>query len=192
MNAKKILFLFSLMVMISFCANPANAQDQEAMQKWMDYMTPGEPHKAMEKLAGDNWKYVNKLWMTPGQEPMVSEGTAKINMIMSGRYMQMNPTGSVMGMPFEGLGTYGYDNSTKKYAATWVDNFGTGIMTLEGTADVTGKIITYTGSMLDPMTGKSVQVREVITIYDDNKFVMEMYDTKDGVENRTMEMTATR
>ena len=180
------------MILISFCANPSNAQDQDAMQRWMEYMTPGEPHKAMGKLAGDNWKYINKLWMTPGQDPMVSEGTAKIEMLLGGRYMHMNPKGSVMGMPFEGIGTYAYDNSTKKHIATWIDNFGTGIMTLEGTADASGKVITYTGSMVDPMTGKMVGVREVITLHDENKFVMEMYDTKDGVEAKTMEMTATR
>ena len=162
------------------------------MKKWMEYLTPGAEHSAMAKLAGDNWKYVNKLWMTPGQDPMVSEGTAKISMLMGGRYMQMKVDGMVMGMPFEGLATNAYDNSTKKYITTWIDNMGTGVMTLEGTMDAATKSISFTGSMVDPTTGKNVQVREVLRVESDNKFVMEMYDTKDGVENKTMEMTATR
>jgi len=189
---KKIIFLFSFLILISFSAASLKAQDQEAMKKWMDYMTPGSEHGAMGKLAGDNWKYLNKLWMTPGQDPMVSEGTAKIEMLMGGRYMQMKVNGMVMGMPFEGMAINAYDNSTKKYISTWIDNMGTGIMTLEGTMGADAKSITYTGSMVDPTTGNNVQVREVLRVDSDNKFVMEMYDTKDGVENKTMEMTATR
>jgi hypothetical protein len=189
---KKLVYLFSLMLMILFISSSSFAQsDQEAMQKWMAYMTPGEPHSSMAKMTGD-WTYTNKLWMTPGTEPMISTGTAKIEMLMGGRYMQMKVSGTVMGMPFEGQAINAYDNSTKKYISSWIDNMGTGIMTLEGLYDAATKSIVYTGSMIDPTTGNNVGVREVIRMDSDNQFTMEMYDTKDGVESKTMEMVSTR
>lgn len=188
---KKLVYLFSLLIIISLNSSASFAQDAEAMQKWMAYLTPGEPHAAMSKMAGE-WNYTNKLWMTHGAEPMLSTGTAKIEMLMGGRYMQMRVSGTIMGMPFEGQAINGYDNSTQKYLTSWIDNMGTGMMNLEGSYDAATKSITYTGTMVDPVSGKSIAVKEIIRMDSDKQFTMEMYDTKDGVESRTMEMTATR
>jgi hypothetical protein len=188
---KKIIYIFSVLLLISLTASGLKAQDQDAMKKWMDYMTPGEEHKSMAKMTGD-WNYTNKLWMAPGTDPMVSNGTAKIEMLMGGRYMQMRVNGTVMGMPFEGQAINGYDNSSKKHLSSWIDNMGTGIMNLEGTYDAATKSITYTGSMIDPTTGNNVNVKEIIRMDSDNQFTMEMYDTKGGVEFKTMEMVSTR
>lgn len=188
---KKIIFIFSFLILISFTATILKAQDQDAMKKWMEYMTPGEQHIAMAKMAGD-WKYTSKMWMAPGQEPMTTEGKAKFEVLLGGRYVQMNVNGSIMGMPFEGIGVNGYDNASKKYVSSWIDNMGTSIMFLEGTMDPATNVLTYTGTMVDPMTGKNLQIRQTIKGETADKFIMEMYDTKEGVENKSMEIVYTR
>lgn len=186
---KKLIFIFSLFILTSFTASSLKAQDQDAMKKWMDYMTPGEKQNGLAKMTGD-WKYTSKIWMAPGQEPMSTEGTARYDMLLGNRYLQVKVNGNVMGMPFEGIGVTGYDNAAKMFQSSWIDNFGTGVLYMTGTMDDKG-VITLTGSMTDPMTGKATQERQVLRS-EGEKFIMEMYDTKDGVEHKSMEIIYTR
>jgi hypothetical protein len=46
-------------------------------------------------------------------------------------------------MPFEGRGTEAYDNITKQYVNTWIDNMGTGIMHSTGPCQDAGKKCPY-------------------------------------------------
>lgn len=178
-----------LLAAVSF--SNIKAQDQEAMQRWMEYSTPSDIHKMMAKSAGE-WKFTSKMWMDPKADPMSSDGTASFEMIYGGRYLQSKVKGSMMGMPFEGTALTGYNNATKKFFNTWIDNMGTGIMMTEGTADASG-LITLTGSMFDPMTGKNCMMRETWKNEGDNKMIMEMYSTKDGgAETKDMEIVYTR
>ena len=131
--------------------------------------------------------------MDPSQPMAEAKSTSVITSLMDGRYIQEESTGEMMGMPFHGLGVTGYDNVTKKFVSTWMDNMGTGIMMSEGTADAAGKVITFTGSMADPMTGKLKKYRMVTTVADDDHHVFEMY-IKDpaGKEYKSMEITYER
>jgi hypothetical protein len=98
----------------------------------------------------------------------------------------------MMGMPFEGRSTVGYDNARKVFQSTWVDNMGTGIMYLEGKYNDKDNLISFTGKAVDPGTGKEEKVREVFKFIDENTRMMEMYMTKDGKEFKNMEIKITR
>lgn len=99
----------------------------------------------------------------------------------------------MMGMPFEGTALTGYNNATKKYFTTWIDNMGTGLMTLEGTRDDKTGVITFYGSMFDPMAGKNCTMRQTMKIDSDNKMTMAMYSTTEGgTEKQDMEVVYTR
>jgi hypothetical protein len=116
-------------------------------------------------------------------------------MIMDGRYQQANHSGNMMGMPFEGQSTLGYDNNSKQFISTWIDNAGTGIMVLKGTWDPGSKSMTLTGKMIDPVSGtnRETDIREVFKVVDDNTQTMEMYcPGMDGKEFKTMEIKYTR
>jgi len=170
-------------------AGQPSAAEMEAFQK---SMTPGEQHKRMARMVGD-WTFTNKMWMAPGQPPAESGGTMHAEALMGGRYIEHHWSGNFMGMPFEGRGTEGYDNVTKQYRSTWIDNMGTGIMTQTGTCDDGGKKCTYTGTMADPMTGKDTTTRSVITWVDNDTFTNEMYgNDPSGKEMKMMEITAKR
>lgn len=189
---KKAFYILSVLMLFVFTSSALKAQDQEMMKRWMEYSTPGDAHKNMAKITGE-WKFTSKMWMDANQPPMDGTGTAKFEMIYGGRYLQAKVSSSMMGMSFEGTSLSGYNNSTKKYFNTWIDNMGTGIMTSEGTLDPATGVITMTGSMFDPMSGKNCTTRETWKIENDNKMVMEMYSTKEGeTEKKDMEITYTR
>ncbi|MFB3904806.1 MAG: DUF1579 family protein [Acidobacteriota bacterium] len=77
-----------------------------------------------------------------------------------------------MGMPFEGLGLWAYDNIKKEYVSTWADSMSTGIMVSRG---------------------KTRKSREVLRIEDAGKFQAGMFETgPDGKKFKSMEMVYTR
>jgi hypothetical protein len=162
------------------------------MKNWEMCMTPGKEHAMLAKSNG-TWTTEVTTWMDPAKPPMTSKGTTVNKMILGGRYQESTNSGSMMGMPFEGKGTTGYDNAKKVFVSTWVDNMGTGIMTMEGPWDEASKSITMKGKSMDPMTMKEQDYKEIFKIIDDNTQMMEMYGPgPDGKENKMMEIKYTR
>lgn len=163
----------------------------EQMQDMMQAASPGEQHKHLARLVGD-WEFTNRFFM-PGQPPVESKGTMHAEPLMGGRYVEHHWKGDMMGMPFEGRGTDAYDNLAKQYLSSWIDNMGTGIMFQTGTCDAAGKSCTYVGDSMDPMSGKKVSIKSVITWVDNDTFRNEMYGPDPtGKEAKMMEITAKR
>ena len=170
-------------------APPAMTAEQKAMmEKMTKAATPGPQHELLKKLAGD-WNATVKMQMDPAQPAEVSQSTSTITTLMDGRYSQEVASGNMMGAPFSGMGITGYDNVIGKYVSTWIDNMGTGIMTSQGTADASGKVITWTGTMSDPATGKMAKARMVTTFTDVNHHTFEMYSTPPGAKKEMKTLT---
>lgn len=168
------------------------AQSEAEMKAWMEYMTPGDFHKELAKWDGE-WTGEITMWMAPGTPPQKSTSTCVNKMILGGRYQQATHTGSFGGMPFEGISTTAYDNARKMVVSTWIDNMGTGIMTMEGKWNAGTKVIDMKGKQTDPSTGNEMQVRETFTIIDNNTQKMEMFMTPaGGQEYKNMEIVFTR
>ena len=183
---------FSLLALVAISlSQPAHAQSSDDMKAMMAYSTPGENHKQLAKMAG-TWSATVTFWMPGSTTPMTSTATAVNEMIMGGRYLQSKNSGNMMGMPFEGMAVTGYDNAKKIFISTWIDNFGTGIMTMTGTWDDATKSIVFTGTEVDPASGKDYPVRQVMRNPDDNTQIMEMYATMGGKEVKTMEIKYVR
>lgn len=164
----------------------------DMMAEFMKAAAPGDHHKHIAQLEG-SWTMEVKHWMDPAQPPQTSTGTAERKLIMGGRCLVEEIKGDFGGMPFEGLALLGYDNQKQKYWGTWIDNFGTGLSTSEGTCDASGKKFEFTATMSNPMTGQTETRKETMTIVNANKNVLEMFATgPDGKEFREMEITFTR
>ncbi len=163
-----------------------------AMKNWEAYMTPGKPHKLMTSWNG-SWTTDITMWMAPGALPSKTTGTSENSMVLGNRYQVSRHKSKMMGMAFEGISTLAYDNAKKVFVSTWIDNMGTGIMTMEGAWNETAKMIDFKGKMVDPTIGKEVFVRETFHVIDDQTQVMEMYaNGPDGKEFKTMEIRFTR
>lgn len=183
--------ILAILLLVTAAATKVSAQTEAEMKAWMDYMTPGDVHKMLAASDGE-WNGAVTLWMAPGTEPSVSKSTAKNEMIMGGRYQLSKHSGETMGMPFEGMSLVGYDNAKKVFISTWIDNMGTGVMTLEGTWDAATKTITFKGKCVDPMSGKDINIRETFQFTDANTQKMEMFMVADGKESKTMSIIYTR
>jgi len=159
----------------------------EQMKVWTEYMTPGPMHEMMAKSVGD-WKTINRYWMDPSGDPMVTEGTAKTEMIMGGRYQTTKTSGTVMGMPMEGMSLIGYDNASGEFTEIWIDNLGTGTSVAKGTYDENTNSINMNGTMVDPMTKSEMKFKQVMKLLDDNHQIIEMYMDSNGQEVKSMEI----
>jgi hypothetical protein len=170
----------------------AAAPTEADLQAMMKAQEPGEAHRLLADLAG-KWKVASKVWMDPSQPPMTSEGTSESVVLFGGRFLEENFKGTMMGIPFQGRGTLGYDNKKQRYVGTWIDSMTTSIFTYTGNWDEPSKSLVCTGSMDDPMTGQPSSVRLVTRIVDKNTHVFEWYAPgPDGKEVKGMELTYTR
>ncbi|MBS1654401.1 MAG: DUF1579 domain-containing protein [Bacteroidetes bacterium] len=187
----KKITLTMLAVILTAGYSFLQAQSQEDAQKWMDYMTPASMQQMMAKWDGD-WNEEIKMWQTPGAPEQTMQATCTNKMILGGRYQEAKHEGNFMGMPFEGIGITGWDNARKIFVSSWIDNFGTGMMYMEGSWDADKKAMILKGKMTDPITGKQVDVRQVMTIIDDDTQLMEQYSMFQGKEFKSMEIKLSR
>lgn len=183
-----LLFLFLALLLVF----PGSAQqDIPDISAWIEYMTPGEMHKLMQNDVGE-WKTTMKFWTDPSVEPTISYGHAKMEMVLGGRYLKSTHTGHNPEMPMEGIGYQAYDNLTQEFISTWIDNMGTGILVSRGKYDPQTKTCTLYGSMVDPVMKKEVPFKEINRNINEDKMIMEMYATYDGVEVKNMEIILER
>ena len=170
---------------------PAGGPTAAEMEAWMKAATPGEPHRKLAELAGD-WEFKGQCWMAPGGEAMEHTGTAKFTTLFEGRYQLQEFSGNFMGMPMQGMGILGYDNTLKEYVGAWISSMSTSVMASKGTADASGAI-TLSGECVNPM-GEKETFREVMTIKDRDTIesVMFMKTPKHPEEFKFMELRYTR
>lgn len=194
MNVTRTLFL-PLLALTLAAASPTSAGEpsqEEMMQAYMQAAQPGQQHEYLAGKAG-TWNCTIRSWMDPGSEPMVSEGTEETRLILGGRFIESEFSGSMMGMPFEGRGVMGYDNAKQKYVGTWLDNMGTGIMSYEGDYDPQKNALVCHGSYMDPLT-KQVQNSTLVSReLGPDRSVFEMWGPgPDGQDVKWMEIEYAR
>ena len=164
---------------------------QAMMEEYKKLATPGEPHKLYESLAG-SWTTKTKEWMDPNKPPTESTGSVEMKMLLDGRFLQEEFTGSMMGQPYSAVGVHGYDNLRKKYVTTWIGTMSTGIFTMEGTASPDGKTITLKGRH-DELGGGYMTHRGVWKFPDRDTQTFEMFGAHNGgKETKMMEIAYTR
>lgn len=186
---KKIFLIFAIGV--TALSSKVIAQSDAEKNAWISYMMPGDMHKMLATQNGE-WDAEVSMWMQPGAPPTKSAAVAKNEMILGGRYQMSKNSGTMMGMPFEGMSVVGYDNVKKMFVSSWVDNFGTGMMYMEGTWDDKTKTITFKGKSTDPMMGKEQDVKEIFQIIDNNTQKMEMFMIMGDNEFKMMEINYKR
>ncbi|MEG0848217.1 DUF1579 domain-containing protein [Flavobacterium plurextorum] len=157
------------------------------MKAWAAYATPGNEHKLMADEVG-TWNCEMTFWYEPNGKPEKATSTANVKMILGGRYQEAIYIGTMMGQPFEGKSTLAYNNASKEFTSTFIDNMGTGMMVGFGKYDEKTKSIEFKGDMVNPMNGIKTPYREIYTIVDPKTRKMEMFDMKNGEEYKSMEI----
>lgn len=172
---------------------PEQPMDSAAVQAaWMAHSTPGDMHKMMADEEG-KWNCDMTFWMGPDAPPEKYTSGCEVKMILGGRYQKTVYSGDMGGMPFEGIGTLAFNNTTNEFTSTWIDNMGTGMMVLKGTYNGNTRTTTLTGTTIDPVTKNQRDVREIYDIVDEDTRKMQMFETpKGGEEYKMMEIVMTR
>ncbi len=172
---------------------PMTPEQKAQMEAWTKAMTPGKQHQELAAKVG-TWEGTVTMWEAPGAPPQVSQAHSERTMLLGGRVQNAHWTGTMMGMPFEGVGMTGYDNVSGKWWTTWSDNFGTGVMTSTGTCDPDPKKgCSYVGSFVDPISGKEKKENSKVSWPTPDQERMEMFDIgPDGKEFKMMEIATHR
>ena len=158
---------------------------------WPGYDTWAE----IDPLAATAGTYDLRItsWHEPGGPAVEDTGTATRAMVLGGRVLVEEVESSMMGMPFTGRGTTGFDNVSGKYWATWNDSMSTGIMVSEGTCDTANKTCSFTGSWNDALKKGPVTARMTTRWTSPTTEVFELYGPgKDGKEMKMMEILYTK
>lgn len=172
-------------------AAPLSAEAQASMDAWAKAISPGEHHAALEHAVG-LFEVKVSHWMNPGQPPQVTDGVSRNSWVLGRRFVEAKYEGMFMGAPLVGIGYTGYDNAAGKYIGWWADNMGTAFMNLVGVA-TPPDAFTFTVTSSDPMSGKSITFRQVLTIKGPDQHVIEVFSPgPDGKELRMMEAVYTR
>jgi hypothetical protein len=151
---------------------------------------PGPEHELLKQDVG-TWDATVEIF-EPGKPPAVSKGSETTSLV-GGFWAVSDFKSDLMGQPFEGRGTVGFDTNKKKYVSTWVDSMSTGFMTGEATYDPKTKTMTGFMEGFDPAQGKAVKMRETTEWKDADTKVFTMFMTgPDGKEVQTMKITYKR
>lgn len=161
------------------------------MAAYQKAATPGPEHRALDAFVG-TWKATVTSWMDPSAPPEVSTGTMVNSWILDGHYLDQRFSGEMMGTPFQGIGTWGFDVAAGKYFGTWKDSMSTTLMLSYGGPSRDGKTFEMSGSFTDPMTGEPKVSEEVIRVEGPDRHVLDMYENRDGKRVKTMEIVYER
>lgn len=164
---------------------------QAEMEAWMKLAQPGEHHEHLAPFVG-KWKGAVEMWMEPAGEPIRNENMAEVSWIMSGRFLVWEQTGDFGGMPWEGMAIEGYNNGDQRYESTWIDNFGTLMVSFEGTCSNNGKSRVMDSEFNDVVAGGTVQYKGVYTWIDEDHFTYEAFMDKGKGEFKNLKITYER
>lgn len=157
---------------------PLFAQEGQAMPK------PGAEHQLLAAKAGV-WDATLEMMGSPTK----STGVSTVTVACGGFWVVDDFKADMGGMPFHGHGATGYDPAKGKYVGSWIDSMTPSLMTLEGTMDKAGKVLTMSG-MAPGMDGKPVMHRMVTTQVDATTQTFEMFvPGPDGKDMKVMTIT---
>lgn len=149
----------------------------------------GPQYVQLAMLSGQ-WTVRQSMWTDPKAPPVVDHGTATYAMVLGGRHLRQNLR-IASSKPFEGLGYIGYDDANGKYYSSWMDTNFSGMILAHGDYDAANRTYTFTGKMANK-GGTPVPVREVMRIADNDHFVYEYYETRNGKEALAVSLQYTR
>lgn len=145
--------------------------DQAQMAEMMKMTQPGPIHEKLANLVGE-WKVESTLEL-PGMEPQTTEGDARFELILGGRFLCETGSGSINGFDVEHHRIWGYNNGSKKFEAIWLYTMSTAFLKFSGTTDDDCKTIDWVANVDNEMGIK--QEFKIHTVFvDDNNFTVSL------------------
>ncbi len=149
-------------------------------------------HKFLQEYDG-TWYGEVIMYQSDGDIAVQYTGMANSEMIMDGRYQVTMLTAEILGQPMEGMSVLAFDTTTQEFINTWIDNFGTGMLIMQGMWNQQNpKQIDFTGTMIEPGTGKEIFVRQEYVFVDKDTQKMRLWYNLGEGEYEAMYVVYTR
>jgi len=175
---------------VAIIACVAVSQD-EAQPQW-EPPKPTRHHAWLQQLVGE-WTTEGEMIMGPDQPAMTNTGSESVRAV-GGHWIISENKSEVLGEPFTGIMTLGYDTRKNHYIGTWIDSMTDYMWTYEGSLNEAGDTLTLKAEGPDPMNpGKTIHFRESLHIKDNDHrtFTSKMKDDE-GNWNTMLTITYTR
>jgi hypothetical protein len=144
---------------------------------------PTAEHRMLKDHAG-TWKVACKFYMEPGQPPMETNATETVEMV--GEFWNLSKyETNMMGMPFVGRATMGYEPHAKRFVSTWIDSMSPALYSFTGKQE--GDTLKMQGEGWSCMTNSVLKHRTTEKQISKNERIFEMFCTlPDGKEIKMM------
>ena len=157
MKTKSLLRPFLAACALALVSPGLRAQEMPEMPK------PQSEHAWLAKFAG-TWETEMECTMGPDKEPMKGKATETARML-GGFWLIVENKAEMMGQPFTGVLTLGYDPAKKSYIGTWTDSMTNYMWTYTGTVDASSDTLTLDTEGPCPMQGgKICKFKEVMKL----------------------------
>ncbi|MEZ5966866.1 MAG: DUF1579 domain-containing protein [Planctomycetota bacterium] len=145
-----------------------------------EFAKPTAEHEWIMSHLG-RWIVDCSFYMDPAQPPMKVEATDTVE--AHGQFFTIAKfQANMMGTPFAGVATLGYDPTTKQFQSTWIDTMSPFLFFFTGALDASKKVLTMKGRAPDPMTKQLTDWRTVEEHLDANSRKFEMFVSMGGHE----------
>jgi hypothetical protein len=196
----RLIILALSICVIAILTTPARAQQKPSKEDLAKAAAteaaisgPGPEHKRLAALEG-NWDQEVKLWMAPGQNPLIFKGTVQNKMILGGRFLQTESKFGGEGFQAEALLIMGFDRRVNQYTEVDFDSEGTYYVTGAGPFDSARNAIVLSGEETQPGGATGNKFDTIITVLSPDKYRTEIMfkKTGDAAGFKVVEINCTR
>jgi Protein of unknown function (DUF1579) len=172
------------------------------MPAWLRRSQPGPGHAALQPLVGtfrQHKEIFGGLLGRPKDAPTIvsDDVTTTRRWVGGGRWMEDVSEGSILGGPYWRHGWLGYSNMDQRFEWVTVDGFNTTLMSYaaapksgeKAPLDMVGQF-TDQGVVGEATVGKTVSMRTVIRIENQDRHVFELYFTPPGEKEYLVDRTS--
>jgi len=100
------------------------------------------PQESLARLAGEYTRIIK--FVGQGDVPSFT-GTAKLSVVLGGKFILEESSDTVFGRPVEGIRIYGYDDAARQYQMARMYTMSTAITLMKGASNDGGATINFTG-----------------------------------------------
>ena len=180
------------MLALPIAAADAPGKDGARAKALDKAMTPGEGQKRLDPMIG-NFDVTVLVWLDPNKPPLEYKGSSVNSWTLGGRYVQTMLVTAMDGEPFEGIGYYGFDNTSKTYEAVWMDNGSTAISLYRGVMDKSGRSAVLNSREATAAGSKPVEVEMRVSIAEGGDHVTQLWGApRGGKAFKMMELRSVR
>jgi hypothetical protein len=141
---------------------------------------PAKDHEWLKQLVGE-WDVQWKMYMQPDQPPAESAGSDSVRAIGE-HWIVAETRTTMMGAPYRGILSLGYNPQKKQFNGTWIDSFGGQLWVYKGTLNDAGDTLTLEteGPSLQ-VPDKTARYREIIQFTSkDSRTFTSSFEGEDG------------